>query len=285
MLGRSLVAFALGASVLAVATAADAGRNGPQVTVYLGGYGQPTGSPQPQPTSSAQPLAPNANLALQAEVTIAQLAAYNRYLQYVALANSQSRGGSLDATQYFTNGAAATTVPTAGQPGSGYFTNGAEVTPAPAPTPAPPPTSAQPPSAPLAPFWWVEGETPPSPPPPPPPAQAAAPAPEAALDDTRPLTAMSFEEWLQSMGADVQEATLPDPAPSDGEETAPLMEPSAAVLEVRRRMPPAVREKTREHFVAPGSSNGPIAAMIGTFAAGLLLGALAMKRPVRHFTR
>jgi hypothetical protein len=91
---------------------------------------------------------------------------------------------------------------------------------------------------------------------------------------------MSFEDWLQSMGADVREAVATDPSLTSAEvETAPLAGPSAAVLEVRPRVVSALREKSRERVVAPGGSSDVIVAMAGTFAAGLLLGALAMRRP------
>ncbi|MGO9707624.1 MAG: hypothetical protein ACLQBL_02095 [Polyangiaceae bacterium] len=278
-----------------MAISAEAKPTGPQVTVSTGGYGQPSSPPPAQAAASAQPIPPSANLmTLQAEVTLAQVAAYERYLQYVALTQG-ARSGSNDAAQYFTNGAAATTVPTTGQAGSAYFTNGAEATrvPAPAtPAPLPQPAAARAAPAPLAPFWWVEGETPSSAPAPAP-APDSPPPPVVEPTETRPIAAMSFEEWLESMGANVEESAdeSPQSPQSSDEEPAVLTQPSAAVLEVRQRVPPTLREKPRERLAESSSSDGLIAAMIGTFAAGLLLGVLAMKRPrlsdtsARHLTR
>lgn len=140
MLGRFLAAFALGAGCLAFASPAGAG---PKVTVTVGGYGQ-SNAPRTQPTSGQQAGQPSAPIpsVLQAEVTIAQVAAYERYLTYVALVNSSaSRPTQAEMAQYFSNGAAATTVPSPDQAGSAYYANGAEATrvPAPAPSAQPPP--------------------------------------------------------------------------------------------------------------------------------------------------
>jgi hypothetical protein len=237
-----------------------------------------------------QPSAPGAAL-VQAEVTIAELAAYNRYLQYVALTSSgATRPTQADMAQYFSNGAAATTVPSSGQ-ASSYYANGAEATrvPAPAPSvqPAQPSPSYQasppPAAAPPAPYWWVEGTTPASSPEPPP---APSPPPPAAEPEARPLEAMSFEEWLRSMGANVQEAAASEsiPALASGEvEMAPIAEPSARVVEVYERASYVVREKPRAHAAAATDSSGRLSALIGTFAAGLLLGALVMMRPRFRF--
>ena len=267
------------------------------MTVTVGGYGQSPSAPRTQPTSGQQAGQSSAPIpgVLQAEVTIAQVAAYERYLTYMALANSSSsRPTQAEMAQYFSNGAAATTVPSsAEQPGSAYFANGAEATRVPAPAasaqPLPPSQPSQPSqpiqpgpapaSAPLAPFWWVEGMTPaPSPAPSFPASSLPPPAPEA---EEHPAQAMSFEDWLQSMGANVGEApSEPPPALTSAEvEGAAITEPSAAVLELRPRTESVVREKRRERVAAGIVSAGPIGATIATFAAGLLVGALAMMRP------
>jgi hypothetical protein len=97
---------------------------------------------------------------------------------------------------------------------------------------------------------------------------------------------MSFEEWLRSMGADVQEAALPESPPSltSAEvERAPIAEPSTTVVDVRQRASYLVREKPRAHGAAATDSSGRVSALIGTFAAGLLLGALVMMRPRFRF--
>ena len=141
------------------------------------------------------------------------MTAYARYLQYVQVLNYQAAHPSAgaDAAQYFTNGASITTIPASG-PGSAYFTNGAEVTalPPPLPTVAPAPATLPPLPNPRAstsasPWWW--GETLPpaaqsaAPPPLPPPAPLAPPLAEPPAA----APAMSFDEWLQSMGAGPEE--------------------------------------------------------------------------------
>jgi hypothetical protein len=285
---RSLVTFAFGAALVAASAPADAAP--PQVTIYLGGYGQPTAAPAPaaQATQQGTQPASSASGALQTEAAFVQGVAYARYLQYVAAVNYQAAargaGTGADATQYFTNGAAATTVPSAG-PGSGYFTNGAEATrvaPPASASAAPPPPPPLPPPAPLAPFWWVEGSTPPpassAPSAPPPPPPEAAPTVEARL----PEVAMSFQDWLESMGANLEESE-PTPTAAPAVEAALLAEPSAAAYEVRPRAPYAVREKLRERIPPrEGSAGGLVVVILGTFAIGLAVGALAMRKgPLR----
>jgi predicted lipid-binding transport protein (Tim44 family) len=95
---------------------------------------------------------------------------------------------------------------------------------------------------------------------------------------------MSFAEWLKSMGAEPEDTAASDPIPtltSGDVAVTSLAEPSTAVLEVRQRVQSALREKPRER-VAESAAAGPgvstATAMGGTFVAGLLLGALAMKR-------
>ena len=80
--------MALGASILFIAGSA-AGAQAPQVTVYMGGYGQPLNPPpQAAPTMQGSPSM-NAASALQGEATFAQLAAYERYLLYLSVVSSQ----------------------------------------------------------------------------------------------------------------------------------------------------------------------------------------------------
>ena len=120
---------------------------------------------------------------------------------------------------------------------------------------------------------------PPSPAPSTPVSSVPPPVPEP---EEHPTQAMSFEEWLQSITANVDEAPSDSsPSPASAEVAAALIaEPSAAVLEMRPRTESVVREKRREHLAAAGVSNGgPLVATIATFAAGLLVGALAMMRP------
>jgi hypothetical protein len=288
----SILPIGLGAGILL--RAATAGAAPPQVKIYLGGYGQP--SPQPSqsaPAASSAPSASAANAAsFQNQAAFVQGVAYERYLQYVAAVQA-SRMAPGDATQYFTNGASVMTVPSAG-PGSAYFTNGAEAArggtaptapaAAAAPPPVPPAPPSLPPAAPLAPFWWVDSPTaaaPPSPPPAAAPASPPAPAAPPPAEERPAEAAMSFEDWLQSMGADVREdESEPSPAPPPPADTEPslLAEPSAAAYDVRPRASHPLREKLRER--APQQEGGPqpLVLMLGTFAAGLGLGALAMKR-------
>ena len=291
MLGRLLLTVAVGASCLAVAPSARAG-GGPQVTVYMGGYGQPARGPAAQPVASVPPSAPSPSL-VQAEVTIAELAAYNRYLQYVALTSSgATRPTQAEMAQYFSNGAAATTIPSStGKLGlrttrMARRRRGCQ----PRPRRSRPATEPCVPGEPAA----RRGSTravlvgrrddartepravPRSSPPPPPP----APEPEA-----RPVEAMSFEEWLQSMGAEVQEApsrSIPSLASAEVE-TAPIAEPSSTVVEVRQRVSSLVREKrarSRRRGHGFGRKGGRADRNV---RRGLLLGALVMMRPRFRF--
>lgn len=292
--------MAVGASCLAFAVPAAAGPP-VQVNIYLPSYGQPAAPPPaPQATGqSAQSAIATANAAtLQAEVAIAQAAAYQRYLQYVAVTGAQGGRGGGDPSQYFTNGASATTVPS----GSSYFSNGAEATKVPGPPPAAPPPAppvppvapqalqappappapaTPPPSAPLAPYWWTDGVPAAAATPPATAASTPAPTPSPSVDsrEDRPAQAMSFAEWLQSMGANAPDVAATEANPSADLAEAPIAEPAAAVLEVRQRLPSVRREKSRERVLAGDGSSALVATMLGTFAAGVILGALAMKRP------
>jgi hypothetical protein len=270
-------AFALAAVIGAPATA-------------VGGYGgEPPPSAPPPPMSASGPMYP-AGGAIQGQAALAQLALYQQYLLYVAVASTPpAKGPPPDVGQYFTNGAVVTTVPSASQPGGAYFANGAEATRLPlTPSVGSAAASAAPParSAPLPSFWWVEPDgkqaAPPPPPsaapsPPPSPAgQPLAPAPEAES----PGAPMSFEEWLQSMGAVIPEAQAAEessPVPTD-EEAAPVAEPSATANDVRQRGTYAAREKPRERVATSGTSKGLAAVIFGAFGVGLLMGVLAMRR-------
>jgi hypothetical protein len=104
---------------------------------------------------------------------------------------------------------------------------------------------------------------------------------------------MSFDEWLVSMGAppvatppDSQEAPADAVADreteTDDDSVAPLSEPFAAALEVRTRLSFAPPEKRERPAGRAGGSSVSNAAIAGAFAAGLLLGALAMLWPRRR---
>jgi hypothetical protein len=228
---------------------------------------------------------------------VAQALAYAQYLQYLqALNYAALRGGSAsDVQQYFTNGAAATTVPSAGQPGSSYFTNGAEATvlraPSAAPAAAAPPTpTAAPttqPSQPSqgGPYPWPFVPAPPQGPPvahapeaAPLPPMMVEPQPPAPVEIAEaqpapaPVTAMSFEAWLASMGL----------SPSDDVTTADLAttvtEPANLASGAIARASFAPREKLRRRVDGTEGNAGVVAAVASAFAAGLLLGGLAMFR-------
>jgi hypothetical protein len=281
----------------------------PQVTITIGGYGTQA-APAPSAVASAAPLSP-AQL-LQVEVAAAQSAAYQRYLQYVSLTQATRAGA--DPSQYFNNAANALTVPGSGQ-GSAYFTNGAEATRVPSgpmsapsapsalgtPPPPPPPPPFPPPSAfpssaafpaPPPPPPSPSGDDTPPPPPvvpsaaPPPMDSAAPPAPPPA-PDTAPARAaptMSFEEWLRTMEpGDAPPAQAAAPG-AESEAPTSVEQPIAAALDVRPRVTPLVRTKARDARPEVGAGEeerepGPgLIVLAATFAAGLLLGAAAMKR-------
>jgi hypothetical protein len=132
-------------------------------------------------------------------------------------------------------------------------------------------------------FWWVDGVNPAPtayapPEPAPPPAPSAPPVEVAAA---QPPVALSFEEWLRSMGASASE-TAPQETPPTvaAEETEPSLveEPAAAVLDVRPRVRSVRREKVRERLAVREGPGGIALAMVGTFAAGLLVGALSVRQ-------
>jgi hypothetical protein len=256
--------------------------NAQQVSLTIG-YppAAPTGATNPSPASAGP--SPRG---------VAAALAYAQYLQYLqALNYAALRGGTAsDVQQYFTNGAAATTVPSAGQPGSSYFTNGAEATvlrPPSAPSasaPPPTPTATTQPS-PAGPYPWPFV---PAPPQGPPVGRApeAAPAPAAPMDvepstapvevaesqpPPAPVTAMSFEAWLASMGlSPSEEATATDVSTT-------VSEPAFASGAIARASF-APREKPRKRADAVEGNGGLVAAVASAFATGLLLGGLAMFR-------
>jgi hypothetical protein len=232
---------------------------------------------------------------------VAQAVAYAQYLQYLqALNYAALRGGSAsDVQQYFTNGAAATTVPSAG-PGSSYFTNGAEATvlrPAAAPTaptapsaatatPVPAATATTAPS-PGGPYPWPFVPAPPQGPPvaratevPPAPSgttaveTASSPPVEVAEAQPAPapVTAMSFEAWLASMGL----SPSADEA-SEGVATT-VSEPATLSSGTIARASFAPREKSRKHAESSDGGGSVVGAVGSAFGAGLLLGGLAMFR-------
>jgi hypothetical protein len=129
-------------------------------------------------------------------------------------------------------------------------------------------------------FWWVDGVSAPATAaaasePAPPPAASAQPVEVA---DEHPPAALSFEEWLRSMGGG--DGTQPEALPvASAEQAEPSLveEPAAAVLDVRPRVRSVGREKAREHLVAREGSGGIALAMMGTFVAGLLVGALSVR--------
>jgi hypothetical protein len=258
-----------------------------QVTITIGGYGSPQEQVAAPPTQPTQPGVPSGGAGYgpyAGPVALAQMAAYGRYMQYLSVLNYQStHNGALpgpDAKEYFTNGAAATTVPSAG-PGSAYFNNGSEATvlqPAtPPPLAPPPPPSQQPPGQ--SP-WVVVYQNPNAPPPPPAPAPAPTPAPEAVADNRAPVVAMSFQDWLESMGLDNSDTSEESsPALTSGEvDTTPIAEPAALAYDVRQRVAYALPEKARARAAPHASGWGPVAGITSAFAAGLILGGLAMLR-------
>jgi hypothetical protein len=95
---------------------------------------------------------------------------------------------------------------------------------------------------------------------------------------------MSFDEWLQSMGAESVAAAAPQEGPLSAEsaetdiDEAPLSEPLATAFEVRPRTSFALPEK-RDRLALGAGSRSTGGTIAWAFAAGLLLGALAMLRP------
>jgi hypothetical protein len=281
----SISAFAAGFVVLFAPALARA--QSPQVTLYLNNYGQAPSGVSATPAQAPMQGPSGAGAAYQGGAALAQVAAYQQYLLYLSLAREGALGPNPgpNPAQYFTNGAAVTTVPSAGQPGSAYFSNGAEATrlppPAPAAAAAPSAAAALPPPAgsALPPFWWTGSSAPPAPAtaaPPPVPAPSAAPAP-AEPPTQGPV--MSFEEWLLSMGAQPPaEPAEQVPEIAAAEMEAPIVEPAENAYEVRKRATYAPPEKARERAATNEGSRGLASFVVGAFAVGLLLGGLAMWR-------
>jgi hypothetical protein len=290
---RGFVGSALGACIIVALLAPTAHAQPPQVSLYLNNYGP---APTTPATAPGQQVPASAGAAYQGGAALAQVAAYQQYLTYLALAREGALGPNPgpNPAQYFTNGAAVMTVPSSGQPGSAYFSNGAEATRLPAPASAaaaaasasasPPPAASA-----LPPYWWTGATTatPAAPPPAPAPAPAAVPAPPpapASAEATTEGPVMSFEEWLLSMGARPEAETPQTPPEVAAEETeapveAPIaVEPAAAAFEVRPRVSYAPPEKARERAETSSGSKGLAAFVLGAFAVGLLLGGLAMWR-------
>ena len=255
-----------------------------QVTITIGGYAPPAGGAA-QP-AAPQPTATGASSGLQGPAAWAQIAAYGRYMQYLSVLNYQStHGGALptpaDTKEYFTNGATVTSVPSAG-PGAAYFTNGSEATALPSAGALPSAAAAAPPPQPPGQSPWVVVYQNPSPPPAAPtPAVAQPPAPpEPVAEVHAPPTAMSFEDWLDSMGLDKPPpAAESKPSLTSAEvEAAPLAEPSAAANDVRERVVYKVPEKPRARAAVASSGWGGAVGLTAAFSAGLILGGLAVLR-------
>ncbi len=287
----------VGAAVLAVAlpfAGSPAYAQGYRPPVYT----QPLNAPPP-----ASPISPQGAAATRMGAqTVDQAAAYDQYMLDLSVANGQSSGPLPDG--YFQNGAAVTSVPSAGQPGSAYFTNGAAVTSVPSagqagsgyftngaaatrlPLSAPSAQGAQPPSQ-------APDSRPASPAPTEPPAVSLAEPtapPQPPVVPTRvDGPPMSFEAWIESMGA----AVLPDGDESTASRTfngEPLAfdEPYAAATGEGTRASYALPEKEGDRTVAREAARASResrtartlrlgAALIGaSFAIGLLLGALGM---------
>jgi hypothetical protein len=121
--------------------------------------------------------------------------------------------------------------------------------------------------------------------PPEPPAPAASPPPAiASVDVLTDEPPMSFETWLESMGADEPQAAAIPASPAIASADTPVAEPSEDSNDSRPRATYELPEKPRERTVVRKTS-GRLAAMIAAgFAVGALFGALAM-RSARSRTR
>jgi hypothetical protein len=219
---------------------------------------------------------------LQDEAAWALAVQYEQYLLYLSLATHQGTQAP-DYGQYFSNGAAVTSVPSAGQPGSAYFTNGAEATllPLAAPTalaPLPAPPEAAPSAA------SSTRETPE-----PMPTSPTSPIPAAAGAVVRDVWVegppMSFEEWLRSMGATTPGAEGARPAPTVAAAGLTVAEPAASANDARQRTSFAPAEKPSERVVVSGEARRLAVPMACAFALGVLLGVLAMLRDPRRRRR
>jgi hypothetical protein len=157
---------------------------------------------------------------------------------------------------------------------------------------APPPPPAAPESKPLPPWWWTEptaatsAATKPASSPPSPAAAPSPPPASAAAMATLQEPAMSFQEWLRTMGAvepqpvppPVAEEPPPEPTPGEPDEAVALLaEPSETANDVRVRASYPLRQKTHERTAAKRGP-GPLGIVLGAFGVGLILGALAMRR-------
>lgn len=272
------------AGVVLVLSSLGGAARAQQVTITIGGYGAPpSGAAQP---AAPQPAASGMASGLQGPAAWAQIAAYGRYMQYLSVLNYQStHGGALPAPaetkDYFTNGATVTSVPSAG-PGAAYFTNGSEATALPSASPPPSAAAAPPPPQPPGQSPWVVVYQNPSPPPaaPAPAVAQPPPPPEPVAEVHAPPTAMSFEDWLESMGLDrAPPASESKPTLTSAEvEAVPLAEPSAAANDVRERVAYKVPEKPRARAAVGSSGGGGALGITAAFSAGLILGGLAMLR-------
>jgi hypothetical protein len=167
-------------------------------------------------------------------------------------------------SEYFTNGAAATAVPTSG-PAANYFTNGAQATTA--PTSVIPDYTFSPPLATASPLTIDAG--PPPPPPAPVPLEAGAPA-EAPASATAPAVetaVVAAEPAYAPAPAYAPEATaIPAPAPPPPATVAPTATPPPAPAPTVQPAPtPAPARVAR---ISPATIIWP---MVGGIAIGALL--------------
>ncbi len=253
-------------------------------TAFAQGTSAPPGYSTLAPTgvvSPVPPVGPAPTPVPNAEIAALAGAAYLGYVQSAAIASALAsrRGG--DPSAYFTNGAAATSVPTDGQPGAAYFSNGAEVTALPltsamvaspaAPSAAPSASaSAEPTNVTDA------GATPTTAPPT---ATTPTAAPTAGGMPTSEAPSMSWSDWVRSIAAWAP-AAEPASLPNAGAraEAAPVVpappppEPGTAnAIPARATVPPPAPSTAV-------SAGGHVAILpiLGGVGAALLLGAIAL---------
>jgi hypothetical protein len=223
------------------------------------GYARPPAAPPPIPGQTATPASYD---------TAALLAVYMSQLASSGRAPNQS---DIDEAtrQYFTNGAAASTVPTSG-PGAAYFQNGAGVmsygaSPSPTPTAVSPTATAPAPSAPA-----------PAPPVVAPPVTVYAPSDTTTAapspDDTSPPASTTPGVTEAQAASPMSQAAAASPAPVAAQPPAPAAPPIYQTILVSTPQAPAPEPDSAVQCPPAPSALGRVASAFG----GLLFGGFAV---------
>jgi hypothetical protein len=231
------------------------------------------------PALAQEGYAQGANPPPQAGAAYAASLNYVQYLQYLALMNAAAAAGSAapagsapDPSQWYTNGAQMTTVPSSG-PGAAYFTNGAEATAC--------PTAVEATAAPVASAPAPGPSAIPS-------AQvlAAAPAPSVALSATAPALAHDARRAPAAPTASfplIEATPIPEGvnavlAPAENAPPVAIERPLTGLSGLASEEPRATLHLAGQGSGVPAGGGDSLGLVLAALVTGILVGATAVIR-------